>query len=471
MTTAPDGDDPPHSVHPPLDRSGLSREIWRLALPAVLQNLFQTMQFFVDTAMIGRFGGEDASPLAAMGVASPLCWTLTVVATITSVGTTAVVSRRIGEGRRGAASRATATALLLALGCGALVVACVLPFRVSVIEWFTSRLGEAGGPDVSAAAGGYVFWFVLLFPIRSVVVTLESALRGAGESMIPFWGGVITNVTNVLGNTVLIFGLWGAPRLGVEGAGLSTALAVGAELVFLVVALSFSRRTRLSVPRSAWRGIDRGIARELIRISTPAFAGAAIFHAGFLVYQSAIFGLSEAEIAGHRVAITLQSLGFLPAVGFTISAASLSGRLLGAGDRELAAEAARRNLRSGVRFALPISCVFLLGARTFASWLTDVEATIDAATTAVRIGALEIPFLMVTESLNGTLRGAGATRIPLRITAIGTWGIRVPLSWTLAHATPLGLTGIWIATVTDWIVRGALTAIAVRKGTWLDEKV
>jgi len=77
----------------------------------------------------------------------------------------------------------------------------------------------------------------------------------------------------------------------------------------------------------------------------------------------------------------------------------------------------------------------------------------------------------VTESLTGTLRGAGATRAPMRITAIGTWGVRVPLAWGLAHGTPLGLSGIWVATVVDWIVRGALTRAAVRRGTWLDERV
>ncbi len=454
-----------------IDRGGLNREILRIAIPAVLQNLFLTSQFIVDTKMVAEYGGEDPAALAAMAVVGPLAWSGTVIFTITSVGATAVVARRIGEGRPEAAAQATRSALGLALVFGLAVAVFGTLLRGPVVDLFTALLPVEGGPAVAEAADRYLRWFILLFPLRALVVTLEATLRGAGESLLPFWGGVLTNLANIAGNAVWIFGLLGAPRLGVEGAGLATGLAPAAELLFLVVALGLARSPRLRIGGRIPPGGTRAVVAELVRISTPALIGAAIFHIGFLVYQMAIFGLDDTSIAAHRVAITLQSLGFLPAAGFYISAASLSGRLLGAGDRELAREAARRNLRLGLWFVAPISVLFFVGARTLAALFTDIPETIDAAATCVRLGALEIPFLLTTESLNGTLRGAGSTKAPMRITAIGTWGVRVPLAWGLAHGTSLGLTGIWVATVVDWIVRGGLTAIAVRRGTWLDEKV
>ena len=458
-------------AHSPIDAGGLNREIWRLAIPAVLQTLFQTAQFFVDTKMVSDFGGSDPAPLAAMAVVGPICWSLTVIFTVTSVGATAVVSRRIGEGRPDGATTAAMTALVLALASGTLVTLFGVPLRAAAIGLFSKIYGSEGGAAVVGAAEAYLGWFILFFPLRAVLVTLESSLRGAGESLLPFWGGIVSNVANIGGNYILIFGMLGAPRMGVSGAGLATGLAPLFELVFITVVLGLVKRPRLSLDWRFARHWNRTVARELIRISGPAFLGAVIFHGGFIIYQVAIFGLSAPLIAAHRVAITLQSLGFLPAAGFYSSAASLSGRLLGKGDRELARIAARRNLSLGVLFTLPICATFFIGARTLAGYFTAIPETLEAAALCLQIGAIEIPFLVVTESLNGTLRGAGATRAPMWITAIGTWGIRVPGAWLLAHETSMGLSGIWVATVADWLLRAVLTVRAVRSGRWLEERI
>ncbi len=454
-----------------LTREQLTREILRLAVPAVLQTLFQTAQFLLDTLMIGKYGGDDPTPLAAMSVVGPVCWSMTVIFTITSVGATAIVSRRIGEGRDRAATQAAVTAITLSILCGLGIAILGSPARGAVVSFFASLYGGEGGEVAIAAAEGYLRWFILFFPLRAVVVTLEASLRGAGETMIPFWGGVLANCANVLGNACFIFGLWGAPHLGVEGAGLATGLAPAVELLFIAAALGLARRPRLHIGLHWIRDTNSEVARELLRVSGPALLGALIFHSGFLVYQAAILGLDPESIAAHRVAITLQSLGFLPAAGFYISAASLSGRLLGAGDLELAREAARRNLRLGLLFIAPISGGFIVAAEPLVSLFTEIPSTVSIAAICLLIGALELPFLVITESLNGTLRGAGSTRVPTVITAIGTWGVRVPFSWILARWTPLGLTGIWVATVLDWLVRGILTQRAVKRGDWLKERV
>ena len=123
----------------------------------------------------------------------------------------------------------------------------------------------------------------------------------------------------------------------------------------------------------------------------------------------------------------------------------------------------------------PVMLLFLLGP----TLLTGIFDTgIDTATLAgicLMIGACEVPFLMVTESLTGTLRGAGANLPVMWVTAIGSWGFRVPLSWWLAFGgagvPAMGLKGVWVATVFDWIVRSAILATIVRRGGWLQTKV
>ncbi len=462
-----------------LTRSSLSREILRLAIPAALQNILQTAMFWVDTKMVARYARSisddpdaQAVPLAALAVTGPLVWSLTVIATLTAVGTTAIVGRRIGEGRLDEARAIAGTACALSLVLGALVA---IPGALFCVDWVQALLSVSDrdhDPRLVQDASAYFFWFAILFPFRSMAITLESALRGAGDTATPMIGGLIANGVNVATNALLIFGLFGLPRLGVEGAGIGVALASVGECIFLVWMMVSRRGLRLQIPLRDLFRWSRDRSRELFAVSLPALLDAVIFHAGFMIYQLAIYSLDDNQIAAHRVAITLQSAAFMPAAGFYAAAASLSGRLLGAGQVELATLAAKRTVVFGLVCMAPVMLLFLLGGHGLAAFFSEGNDTVaPLAAQCLMIGAFEVPFLLITESLRGTLRGAGETRQPVIITTVGTWLVRVPGSWLLASFFGLGLLGVWYTTVVDWIVRAGIAIALFRGGRWKTRKI
>ena len=456
----------------------LDGEILRLAIPAILQYLLHTLQFIVDTRMVSQAsGGQDIS-LAALNLVSPLCWSLTTVFTVTAIGASAIVSRRTGENRRDRASSASSTALMMALVVGAVVTVVGLIAREPWMAWIEQHLGTEDAESVTSIsrdAEGYLKWFLLLFPLRALAVTLEATLRGAGESLLPVLGGVVGNIANIVGNAVLLFGLWGAPRMGLEGVGLATGLAPLAEVLVILLVMSLRRTSRLSLTFSGLFRFDHQQAREITRLSAPALGAALLFHSGFVVYQFAIFGLDSTSMAAHRIAIAIQSMAFLPAHGFQAAAASVSGRLLGAGFPDQAQRSAWRAAFLGVLMVLPVMVIFLSFAEGLASLFGIQPDTAHIAATCLMIGAIEVPFLMVAESLTGSLRGAGANVPVMWITAIGSWGFRVPFAWILGHGylgfPELGLNGVWVATVIDWIVRSSLLVRVVLRRRWLETRV
>ncbi|OUU24543.1 MAG: hypothetical protein CBC13_03355 [Planctomycetia bacterium TMED53] len=468
------GEPVPDLIREGLPGRAMDREILRLAIPAILQYLLHTLQFLVDTRMVSDASGGGDEALASLNLVSPLCWSLTTIFTVTAIGAGAVVARRVGEGAALLASRALWTSLGLATLLGLLVTILCIFGQDAGMEWLGRNLFE-GDPQARARilgeAGGYLFWFLLLFPIRAIVVTLESTVRGAGESLLPVVGGIVSNLVNILGNAVLLYGLWGFPQMGIEGVGLATGLAPLVELVLILGVLFWSRRRRISLSIPGALRFEVAQARQIIRLSIPAFGAAVLFHSGFIVYQFAIFHLDARSMAAHRAAIAIQSLAFLPAHGFQAAAASVVGRLLGAGQLDAALRSAYRSTILSLISIVPVIILLFAFPLSLVGFFELNASTAELAALCLVIGACEVPFLMVTETLTGSLRGAGANVSVMWITAVGSWCFRVPFAWILAYGwlglPALGLQGVWVATVLDWVVRSILCFRVIQKRRWL----
>lgn len=456
----------------------MDREILRLAVPAILQYLLHTFQFLIDTRMVSDASGGGDEALASLNLVSPLCWSLTTIFTVTAIGAGAVVARRTGEGDALRSSQALWTSLGLATFLGLLVTLLCVAGRDMGMNWLGQEMFDQDPQSrarILQEAGGYLTWFLLLFPLRALVVTLESTVRGAGESLLPVVGGVVANLFNILGNAVLLYGLWGFPKMGVEGVGLATGLAPLVEVVLILGVLLLRKTGRISLRIPGALGFSWTEARQIIRLSLPALGAAVLFHSGFVVYQFAIFKLDARSMAAHRAAIAIQSLAFLPSHGFQAAAASVVGRLLGAGHREAAMRTAYRSSYLALLAITPVFFLLFFFPMELMGLFELEDSTAKLAAICLVIGACEIPFLMLTETLTGCLRGAGANIPVMWITAIGSWGFRVPFAWILAYGwggfPAMGLEGVWVATVLDWIIRSLLCVVVIRRRNWLHTKV
>ncbi len=416
--------------------------------------------------MIGLLPG--AGPLAACGIVGPLLWSITVIFTAFTVGTTALVARAKGERDEGKARSAVASALVLASLLGLPVAAGGIAAARPIVELF------AGGnvpAEVREMAVGYLRFTIAAFPFDFLALAAMAALRGAGDTKTPMLATLGANLFNVLGNYLLIYGNAGFPRLGVPGAGLATALAGVLEAGFLLLALDRGWGGRLRLRARDLREASGPTLRSLLRISMPSGLEAVLFHAGFLLYQRAVFALGETAIAAHRVAITLESVAFMPAYGFHIAAATLSGQMLGARNPALASRGVVETARIGTALMGIVSLAFLALPTLLASLFHSDAGVLAIAGRCLPVAAVEIPFLTLAFALSGGLRGAGETRGPLLATLVGAWGLRVPLSYLLGAPRVLGLPGIWVATTLDWGTRCLLLVGLFRRGKWLDVRI
>lgn len=450
---------------------GIVRPLLVLAVPVLIEQTLALGVGLTDKWLSGNLlpGPEY---LAAVGLVAYCLAFLPAVFAMASVSVTAIVARAVGGGDLQTASRATAQAMLV----GASVVAVLLVAAAVVGRPF---IGMLGLPEVSSQlAAEYMAIALPALPALMVTQVGVAALRGAGEMTTGMVVMTVVNVVNALASAALATGWGGLPKLGWQGLAWGTAIGAccGAILTGIVLARG---RGRLQLSARDWLP-DLALARRLVKVGLPAGwdgIAHAICHLGFL---SIVNRLGNVDAAAHSLAITIESLAFLPGSAFQVSAATLSGQFLGAGDERRARESVR--LAAVVCTLLMSSVALVLGLeaeRLAAFFLADGQQQVaDITAGLVRIVAFAQPPLAMFMVFSGGLRGAGQTRTPMLVNLSAMVLVRLPLALFLSwESIPLpaglgtlsglglGVTGAWYAMAVDLLLRGiVLTALFLSPG-------
>jgi putative MATE family efflux protein len=431
-----------------LDR-GLSREVRRLAVPAIAGSLLQTLVFVVDRIMLGH---HSEASLAAMQIAGPLEWSVWSVFSAFTVGTVARVGRHVGAGDRIEAGRAARASVLYALAFGLLVTA-ITPL---VLLGLGSAFPHAS-PETVVDARGYLAWTLAGSPVQFIAAAAIATLQASGDTRTPLAIGVGINVVHVGTNRVLILGTALSPALGMTGAGISTVLTFTLEAALAcAVLLRSSGPVSLRRGKGARRGDSRKEGGEVRRVALPALLERVLYHTGFLGFVWIVGRLGDDVMAANQALVSVESVCFLSADGFGIAAAALVAQKLGAGQPLEARRCATLSTRYAVVLLTSLGLLFLATRWVVLPAFTNEARIVELGATAVPVLALAQPFMAVSVVLGQSLRGGGFTRAALGVTSICALGVRLSCTYGLAVGLGLGLRGVWLGSTCDWAVRSLL---------------
>ena len=434
------------------DSTAIAREVQRLAAPAILSSLLQTLVFVVDRAMLGHHAEVS---LAGMQVAGPIEWSLWSIFMAFEVGTIARVGRHVGARDPARARRAALLSLGAAVAFG-LVVAALAPL-------VTPRLGYAFPSASAGALAGAREYLLLTLCASPFVFAAQAAiatLQASGDTRTPLAIGIGVNLFHVALNRVLILGAFGAPALGMLGAGISTSVSFALEAALALLALT-SRRRPVSLrraegapPREPEAYRDEG--RALVHVAGPAVVERVLYHLGYLGFVYVIGQLGDAAMAANQALISAEAVCWISADGFGVAAAALVAQKLGAGRPREASHAARVSARYAVVLLSSMGLLFLVARRAVVPLFSSAPDVIALAAAAAPVLAIAQPFMATAIVLGHALRGAGSTRAVLGVSAISALVVRISCTWLFAITLGLGLTGVWIGSTCDWLVRSAL---------------
>jgi putative MATE family efflux protein len=440
-----------------LTDENLTRNIWKLAGPAVVENLLYTAVWFADTFLIGWL--HDPASLAAVSLGGMFVSVAESIFAALTISAVAMVARAWGAKKFELGKTIAGQGIALAMLSAGIVTA---------IMWSNAEgLMNLMGVESEVVRLGSLY-------VRTVLITsffgfplsvLNGIMRATGDTRTPMYITAAMNVWNVLAAAALIFGAGPLPSLGVQGAAMGTASArvLGGGLAMWVV---FTGRRAVHVePRRVFQW-KASIVREMLRLALPAALETLVLRAGSLAFTKIVSSLGTVSLAAHEIAITVESLSFMPGYGLSIAATTMVGQSLGAGLPDMAEKSIRTSLKFALAIMGAVAVAFALFGRPLASIFGATPAVIDLAGIAVRLAALEQLSIAVQMVLGGSLRGAGDTRSPMYVTLIGIIFFRIVTVYLFTITFGWGLAGVWLGTAVDWSGRATLMYWMFRRGRW-----
>jgi len=431
-------------------RNQIRREIVTLALPVVLSSLLQRSVSVVDIFLVGGLG---ATAIAAVGLGQLLIFISMTVIWALSSGTTVVIAQLYGGRRQSDAARIAFQSILLCIG---------LSILISLSGGFFGHEGArflGAEPDVMDLADGYIKIIFAVFGFTALVNVLCNILYGVGDTRTPLVAAVLVNILHVLIAYPLIYGHWGAPRLGIIGAAIAIGISEGTGTLILLGRLY--RRGIIHAGR-----FNLSLLKEVIRIGLPVFGDRALQQAGQTLYLKMILLYGTTAYAAHQVGLSIEALSFMPGFGLSIAVTTAVGQSLGANRRDRATLVNSEANRFAVILMAGMGMVFFFFPYLLLRLFTADEEVIRLGTLFLKIVAvLQVP-LAITMVLSGSLKGAGDTGYLLFTTVVGSWLVRVPLAYLFAVVLHFSLAFVWSVMVVDWVVRMTLLLVRYRSNRW-----
>lgn len=433
-------------------------------MPVFIELLMGTLFGMVDMIMIGNSGTGPVvtESIAAIGITNQYMFIgLSLVSALTT-GATAMIARYMGAKRDDKIESVVRHILLLTLLFLAIPVAVLGLTQADRIMRFIGA-----EPDAIQTGRAYFRFIMAGFIFQGFNFAVFASMRGSGDTKSPMRINLVVNGLNVIGNALLIFGLFGLPRLGVTGAGISTAFSqVVAAVLCIRYLLSGRHIVKLSFKTRFT--LDKNVLYNLVVIGVPAAIEQVLFRVGILLYVRTVAGLGTAVYATHQLSLNILSLSFTIGQAFGIAASTLVGRSLGEEDTDLAHAYMTVTRRYGVLASLLVAVLFFFFSRHVVRLYTSDPVIIDMASGVLRMIAFIQPFQAAQFIVAGGLRGAGDTRFTLVSTGAGVLVVRNVFAWLFVIVRGMGLTGAWIALMIDQLVRWILISLRARSGKWKD---
>ena len=454
-----------------------------LSIPSILAQISATVMFFIDASMVGHLGAKAS---AAIGLVETTGWLMGGLGSAANMGFSVQVAHFIGANDMEAARRVLRQSIVccmiwaLVISITALCISPYLPY------WL------GGNEEIAHDASLYF----AIFGFSGIFFQMEglagSMLKCSGNMKVPSMLNIGMCVMDVVFNYLFIYIL----GMGVMGAAVGTGLAMlvtaCAMMYFLLVKSDMlslfrgyggtgargyenspSAESNLAPPRHRTPAPPRSfrptsdVVSTAVKIGAPMGLQHLLMGGAYIVSTMIVAPLGTIAMAAHSLAITVESLCYMPGYGIAEAATTLVGQGIGAGQRLLTRSFARMSVALGIGVMTLMGVLMWIFAPELMALMSPVEEVISLGTQVLRIEAWAEPLFAAAIVCNGVFIGAGDTIIPAIMSLGSMWAVRLTMAATLAPK--FGLKGVWTAMAIELLFRGSIFLTRLFKGNWAEK--
>lgn len=427
-----------------------SRIILYFATPMLLGNIFQQLYNVVDSIIVGNYLGKEA--LGAVGASFPIIFTLISFIIGIGSGGTIVIAQYFGARKFDMVTKAIDTLYIFFFFASFVLTATGIYFSEDIFK--ITQLPEEIIPQAKTYLNTYLIGLIAFFGFNGT----SAILRGLGDSKTPLYFLIIASVFNIGFDFLFIVGF----KWGIAGAAWATIIAQAGAFITAVLYLNKTHKIINLNLRTI--KFDGSIFAKTIKIGLPSGFQHTFVALGMIAMFRIVNEFGTNVVAAYSVAGRIDSLAMLPAMNFAQALSTFVGQNLGANQ----AGRVKTGLYATFFMSSLVSLVLSIGIILTRTYLMDLF-TNDA--NVIEIGAQYLiivsSFYLIFNSMflfSGVLRGAGDTIVPMFLTLMSLWLIRVPLAWFLSQR--IGVTGIWWAIPIAWFTSMFLSGIYYLTGNW-----
>jgi putative MATE family efflux protein len=457
----------------------ITKAVWYLAWPTAINTIIQTAYMNINPMFLGHMKEGVQEALAATMVGRSAMMIQFSILMGLAIGASALVARFIGAKQQEDADEATRQSLILAVILGFISMIPLILFA-EPIAW----LAGAKPSNLKIAAQYTAIISYTSVPAFVSMVAL-SVLRSAGDVKRPLYAGAITTVLNIVLDYLLIFGFGpthilgleipGVPAMGLKGAAIATNIA---RVVGMVLMIWYLKHSTLSGALSHLKP-HLGWFLRTLRVGFPAMLQNLVFTTNWAVYTAMLGRLPDgmSAQAALNVAVAIESLAFMPGSAYASAATALVGQNLGAGKEKRAERCAWVATWQAAALMSAVALFFLITPEPLARVFIGKENVASSAAVVplivwyLRANAISEPLFAIGFTLRGALQGAGDLVVPMIISFVTYWVLRIPLTWLLAFHMDYGATGAWTAMSVTTGLSGIITIIWFKRGDWKTREI
>lgn len=441
-----------------------------IAVPIMVQNGFTNFVSLLDNIMIGRVGTEQMSGAAIVNQLL-FIYNICIFGGVSGAGifTAQYFGQKNEEGVR-------QTVRFKIWMCLILTIATIVLFLIcgdSLIMLYLQ--GEGSSESIAATlhyAQQYLRIMLIGLPAFMMVQVYSSTLRECGETILPMKAGVIAVLTNLVLNYILIYGKFGAPALGVQGAAIATVISRYVEIAVVLIkthahaekdSFAYGLYTTLKVPSY--------LTKKLVLQGMPLLLNETLWAMGtaFLTQCYSVRGLNV--VAAFNITTTIQNVFNIAFIAMGDAVAILVGQLLGAGKLEEAKDTDTKLIVFSVLCSFAVGAVMFLLAPLFPELYNTTADVKELAIQFIRTYGIYLPVFSFLHVAYFTLRSGGKTIITFIFDSVFLWVASVPLAFYLSRFTAIPVLGIYISVLAMDLVKSLIGGVLVYKNVWIQNLV